>query len=32
LFLVGSIGEIICHIVTTVALKIYYDKKEGKYD
>ena len=29
LFLVGSIGEIICHIVTTVALKLHNDKKEG---
>ena len=32
LFLVGSIGEIICHIVTTVALKLHNDKKEGSYD
>ena len=31
LFLAGSVGEIICHIVLTVALKLLKDRQTGKH-
>ena len=31
LFLAGSVGEIICHIVLTIALKLLNDRQIGKH-
>ena len=29
LFLCGSLGDIICHVVLTISLKLHYDKLPG---